>query len=782
MSKRFYQNWPVAKPEFNRILLSIGILLVLPTTLNSYSIIRHIVGLVFFSALFWIWIGRALYQHRSIKLPSIVFPVALYAILRFLLAFFAPLRDYSLYTAASDITFLILFLFFLNSFELGWRASIWFTALFATTIFIYATEFSLFELWLVKWRTINGTLFPLPPFRYRLPGYLLQGINSLGAFSALITPFIVTNIISARKITARINWILLFATALLFLYFSASRSGWLGLSAGLIVTLFLIWRQNWHKQAQAKKHLFFILGVMILLALVSLKQVVFSGKQPFSDARSDIWYNSWILFLQSPLWGQGTSSIAPLYAQLIQAPPGFVALHAHNIELEILAESGLLGFAVVSIGFWLLWKYIRQNSTKFQSPSHSMKMAAFIGAGVVFFVENQGDYFMWTPIYALAVILLVALFIHYLEPPALHIPSPIIFGVLITLYVVVISSTIWMLSGNSLYEQGIKAAQQRNWEVARQKICTVAEKYPTKTLFSFQCSLATAHTTSDADTLTAIYLQQNALNTDPYWAVHRANLAMMLWYAGNRNQAQIEMRKAADQAPNNALFSLNLAWMLEQNQETEHAQQWYAKTLEQAPSFANDLFFTQTPLRKKALATMPVYQDPLAEGWNALNKNDFTAAETFFSQKLNSSPKNAAAYAGLALALQGLNQPNAEYLLNTAQFIAPTNWRIVQASATFLRNMGKEGKAASLLDAYFKNLTDSINSSEMYYSDLYYYGAYHFPPTLSFDLVPQIIRPMLPVQMANELHWLAEYYRKHNNVDSADEIEFWLENLYHAYP
>ncbi len=62
-----------------------------------------------------------------------------------------------------------------------------------------------------------------------------------------------------------------------------------------------------------------------------------------------------------------------------------------------------------------------------------------------------------------------------------------------------------------------------------------------------------------------------ALEKDPYWYVHWANLASYEWQLGQREAAVEHMQQAAEMAPTRPFIQVNLAWMQEQMGDTRQA-------------------------------------------------------------------------------------------------------------------------------------------------------------------------------------------------------------------
>ncbi len=711
----------------------------------------------------WIGIGGILLlgvsiifagQQHSRTLPRFIVPFALFIGYHGASLTFAPLPQYGIKLVLLNLALFVLFLFFIQSHSWGWKMEMWENILLTVGGLVMVLELMPLIAWLFRWRQNVGTLFPLPPVSFTLPGVLLTNSNVIAGFASLIVPLILIKLWRANHWQAKTGWSLLLTLFVIGTLFSHSRSGWLALLTGAGVTLGAIYLSH------RKKPHRIIVPIAIIFAIISAQQLFFSDKLSFINARGDIWRNAWILFTQSPVLGQGVGSFTPLYVVAAQSPPGYVVAHAHNFFLQLLAESGLVGLAIVAVGIWMLIRTIwTQYRRAMPQSAARYRLLALIAAGAALAVHHLGDYLLWHPLYTATFFLLAAI---ALTPApaemALNFSAPrysVLIGLLILGY---IGGALWAGRGDLSYRKGLAATQADDWASARKNICAAAEKYPEKTLFGFQCGMASvrlADETGDAAPISdALPLVLETLNRDPYWSVHRANVAMMLWQAGQRDDAFASMQAVAESTPKNAIFALNAGWMAEELGDASAAREWYEKAITLSPPLANDMFFTMTPLRQ-SVTGVGEYRSPLADGWDALDAGDIAAAEQVFSAAVAANPKYAAAWAGLAAAQLGLDNPAAERTLATAKFIAPNHFRVVGTAATFAHIQGDDDRAATILQDYLDSLAESTFHTN-YYSQPYYFGAYN-QVGLPFDLLPQFRRPLLDNSFQPFVAWLKNY-------------------------
>lgn len=747
--------------ELRQFIISLIVLLLLPLAWRNEVV-----------TLQWVGVGGALLlgasiifasQRRSIALPTFSLPIIAFIGYQGFSLIFAPLPQYGVKLVLLNLALFILFLFFIQSRALGWTMNLWETVLLTVGGIIMAVELTPLFFWLLRWRQSAGAFFPLPPVSFTLPGILLTNPNVVAGFASLIVPLILVKLWRANHWQTKTGWSLLLTLFVIGTLFSHSRSGWLALLTGAGITLGALYLSH------RKKPHWIIVPLAIVFAIISAQQLFFSGKQSFSNARGDIWRNAWILFTQSPIFGQGVGSFTPLYVVEAQSPPGYVVAHAHNFVLQLLAESGIIGLAIAAIGIWML---IRATLAQYRrTPPHATTryhLLAFVGAGTALTVHHLGDYLLWHPLYTATIFLLTTLALTPLPADAILNLSPrwrnICFGLITMLYV---GGVLWAGRGDSIYQKGLAAARADNWVSARENICAAAEKYPEKTLFGFQCALASMQVFSQNDDPSAlndaIAIQQQTFARDSYWVINEVNLALMLWQAKEYDDAKETMAHAVGRTPQNTIFMLNLGWMAEESGDTLRAAYWYERLLKLSPALATDVFFNQTPTRRKIATTVDPAINWASAGWDALDAGDFAAAEQIFSAAVAVSPKDAAAWAGLATAQRELGNPAAARTLATARLISPNHWRVVQMMAAFARANGDDARAAEILGNFFDNIAASP-TRRIVYSRPYYFGAYN-QVELPFDLLPQVQYPTFDVAMQPQLAWLTQYRKIHPKKD-----------------
>lgn len=201
-------------------------------------------------------------------------------------------------------------------------------------------------------QVVTRSYMPLYTHMYELattewkqrPPSFLPGPNALAGYLNLILPFaIACSVLSKERRWRRLSGAAA-AIGILSLVLTQSRGGY---SAFAISVVYAIW----HFGRTYKRRIALLLAVALLgtASYAALRQW---NPKHFGDFEDDhsaltrviLWYTAWNLFLSSPVHGIGFGTFNFISDQylpvVVDMPEG---LGVHNIYLELLAESGMLG-------------------------------------------------------------------------------------------------------------------------------------------------------------------------------------------------------------------------------------------------------------------------------------------------------------------------------------------------------------------------------------------------------------------------------------------------------
>lgn len=179
-----------------------------------------------------------------------------------------------------------------------------------------------------------------------------------------------------------LNWLTMLAGcfALFLLVVSDSRSGWIGMIAGM---LYLVYQYL----PRYRRILFLIAGCCLLILITG---ALLFYKPGSSNGRILIYKISWGMFAGNPLTGSGAGGFSQTYNRYqagyfhthsIDAPEALLADNtwfAFNDYYQFMIENGIAGILLVLLTLFLLAKRIRQAGT-----SGSMKHPSFAAASLV---------------------------------------------------------------------------------------------------------------------------------------------------------------------------------------------------------------------------------------------------------------------------------------------------------------------------------------------------------------------------------------------------------------
>lgn len=213
------------------------------------------------------------------------------------------------------------------------------------------------------------TLIPylLPPGSSRVTGVygqanltaLLLAVSMIAYFSYYLSDS--TSLGRYKQFYIDIS-LLLVSTAF---FLAKSLGGLLGFYVFLCLLLLLIYRKKMVFQRRKLLKVFLLLSAGYIISHLPLSDVTYTKSQINIESRYIFWTASFLMFLKSPWLGVGLDHFKmyiPTYARPSHDLLGFVQFEAmgytnwsHNEYLQVLAESGLVGFLLLLIfSIWLI--------------------------------------------------------------------------------------------------------------------------------------------------------------------------------------------------------------------------------------------------------------------------------------------------------------------------------------------------------------------------------------------------------------------------------------------
>ncbi|HEX3093724.1 MAG TPA: O-antigen ligase family protein [Candidatus Angelobacter sp.] len=217
--------------------------------------------------------------------------------------------------------------------------------LMASTIVV--ALFGLYQVMIGGYTALYDVLYPvqeeirqIPPWEGRITSFL-EHYNGLAAYINLVVPFCFVFALRGADPALRTlsKWCLALASVALLL--TQSRGGLLAYVAMLMVNAYMLAPDRKTRM----RRLALVLVVCVLAAAVA--GFFFQRLGEIDDytavSRLAIWGGAFTVFARSPVMGAGFGNLRPLMGGLLGLPEGWMG-DAHNLYLELLAESGLVGF------------------------------------------------------------------------------------------------------------------------------------------------------------------------------------------------------------------------------------------------------------------------------------------------------------------------------------------------------------------------------------------------------------------------------------------------------
>lgn len=777
-----------------------------------------------------IWLSTQFWRHLDFSVSKTFFIFIVLIVYMFIYRFYAkpiPITDIML---QRGLIYLMLTLFMYSSLRCDTDRKAWENALIALAIVVSLMSVLEVFKWYSKYSATIASLqvLPMPQIAYRLKGSFFGHPNPLAGFLNFVWPIIFVRLYTSKESLLKYLWgIILFLLAVTLLY-TNSRGALLGTFAGVAFMFIAVmldrgisFRKITSLSMQSKKQIGIALGTLSLLTLGVLWRSMFTGQflnRSFSG-RGTIWKYSWAAFLESPIFGQGMGAFPVSYTRLAQLPPGDFAPSAHNLWLHLSVDYGAQGFvfvcAIVGVFLFYSMKTLRSQSANNQLPYQF----AYVSGGIAFLAQHTVDYMLVTVNYLVVSLIILVFLLKYvvlLGEWRLNRKSYAILGVVIigmlAAYQLVASSKVISFSD---YTRQTYLAENNEWMLLQEQVCSSAKKYPDNALYKFECSMALVRQISplgqngiskhDVDVLDkAIFFQQTGYDMNPYWATQRANLAVMYWEMGNQTRAIDLLEGAVSSAPVLDILLLNLGWMEEDVGNTEAALGYYTRALRLNPIINLSEFSQHSALFNIAAQDLIMWgeSEQLWDSWYdnarhdrgggsrdheywkgviALSTGQYELAIKHFENRLSSNilgSPSSNLYVYLAYAYQLDGQPERAYMVAKDVVLLTSNevhkiggTVALSIIASILRDGGETDIAYNFLLGAFKNSNEKVFFTR-------YYPAIYTQQIIGSEISPLLIRNYDKlIYTQDDWEWVVEETIRRGDVRLAERIERWSRNL-----
>jgi len=415
------------------------------------------------------------------------------------------------------------------------------------------------------------------------PVSLIGNTNALGAVLVAMTPFAVGRFLTAEHRIGRIIWGLYSLAVIANLLLTLSRGAWLGLFASLTLlgALLLVHyemlslgaiRSWWIKRSQGQKRMLGGTGIVLTVGVAVAAGLLlnsFSVADRRPELRTRLWNAALTQFAEKPIAGQGFYTFGHDYPLSISIPPEQSHAHAHSVPLNILAETGLIGF-VVFIGTVI---YTIRLVIKRWSTIKGDKRLTWISAIASLFgmgIHHLFDLPAMMPVVALVGVLVLILVCAPYQPQLMtawwrKIGHPI--G-LVVLWSVLLVSGVWSSNIYLQYldamrisfgnrEEVTETERFANYRETAIRLDDVIAQDPLMPIYHQQQGLVWGFLSASGD----IEALQNGVDAyeqflllEPHHAISWANLSILYWHLDNVKAAVDSLDRAIELAPAYVFF------------------------------------------------------------------------------------------------------------------------------------------------------------------------------------------------------------------------------------
>jgi len=589
---------------------------------------------------------------------------------------------------------ILVFYLFVDLLRHGWTAELLVKVLLVVGAIVLLLGVLEITGWYKAWHDVWGWARPIPATTTRV-GRSVGDPNWLAALLNLLWPLALVHLWGKRSLLVRSLPAVWLVLAVILLYFTSSRGGWLGTiaAAGTVFLLSRDLRQYVRKVwswLTARRWRVMIgatlaLAASVVGATLVVRQLAHPSHGSGLEARLYFWRPAWAAFRSSPLLGTGPFTYGETFLLARSIPPERPYSVAHSYPITLAAESGLLGLAALA---WLtiaLVRHVWRTWGRLSAAGRPIRvgaLAALVGCAV----HSQFDSVAGVPYISVILAFLLALLLAPQPSPPFRPRAsrrratlwllPVSWGLLLV-------TAVWSLRATLPFSRGIEAANADRWLEAASLFDVAEQRDPAFAYYDLQAGYTHGMLAADGDRAhldAAIAYYEDGLRRSPNYGLNAAHLGALYRQAGNADQAVTWAERALDLAPRSALFALNLGCLYEELGQPEPAEQHYKRALNRAPEWATAAFWRATPLRRAIaddwLAAHPPpapADDPhSAREWSIVGRHALEAgraAEALdaFARAARIDPHDVGAHVGQGRAYLALGRTaEAEQALRTA--------------------------------------------------------------------------------------------------------------------
>jgi tetratricopeptide (TPR) repeat protein/O-antigen ligase len=461
---------------------------------------------------------------------------------------------------------------------------------------------------------------------------VLDNPSVLAMFIAISVPCIVGYLFNPLSCLERVGVVLWLVGAVIATIASGTRSGtiaaFIGVFAALLLAALAHPAQSLTKvQKWAATHRF-TSGLLGLGVIAAAGAILFIQSIPNSHGtgadRLEHYRVALDTFLAHPLTGRGPGLFMLSEEHIHSTPPFPIVPHAHNLFLNIAADTGLLGLSGLLIFLGTAF-YVCVTVWRAQ-PKRRPLLAGAIGGLVGFLASGLFELPTNQPgLFFVATALLM--FIASGMPVVVRVPVwrvslilvPIVGIILISIALLVPYSMLWEITYTNMVMARSDVVGTR---LEAERLDSIINMDPSDPLVLLQSAYVwnrVANLSNESDALAkAIDRLERAIRFDPELGLHRINLSALYAKAGHKDEALQAAQIGTERSFADPVAWLNLGLRLEEAERPADAEGAYLKALSLQPDWKLTGFWQSSAVRQTTLAKYISQRNPETDTYIAL--------------------------------------------------------------------------------------------------------------------------------------------------------------------
>src|SRR5438270_7367186 len=239
---------------------------------------------------------------------------------------------------------------------------------------------------------VEEEISQIPAWEGRITSFL-EHYNGLAGYLNLVIPFCLAFAMGGTDLVLRAlsRWCLAFASIALVL--TQSRGGLLAFVAILLVHVCF---SAPDRKTRVRRLVIALVGCLLVAAVAGFFFQRLTEIDDFSAvSRLAIWGGVFTGFVRSPVLGTGFGNLRGFMGGLLNLPDGWTG-DAHNLSLELLAETGVIGFLAFGVLIILAIRTALRQLRRTENQFNKMTALAILAAICGVLVHGTVDYLFHT--------------------------------------------------------------------------------------------------------------------------------------------------------------------------------------------------------------------------------------------------------------------------------------------------------------------------------------------------------------------------------------------------